>query len=289
MLVNVTLIPFLLAVTGNVSLKDGEEFAPEYVYNMQKIATVHGDSLQNVHYNSTVRCHLTDPKSLRCLLHDISVVSYKNLNITNHEIANEKLDSVDWFDLKFNRGMDRDLYQGLYQIEISIDRKTEREDMIEEFADQLSIGSSLKSRRNYSAYSSEFTLFDEKITRGTCVTMYKISATSEEDTEERNFRISFIELPEFINKKTVLIKKSRHKCTFIPTFNVFLNELELNSYTHIMEVTGDKFKISTTMDVRIPPDEWNIQGREVFTSKIMVNLMSIESTRTEISKGPGFA
>lgn len=62
-----------------------------------------------------------------------------------------------------------------------------------------------------------------------------------------------------------------------------------NSYTHIMEVTGDKFKISTTMDVRIPPDEWNIQGREVFTSKIMVNLMSIESTRTEISKGPGFA
>lgn len=51
-----------------------------------------------------------------------------------------------------------------------------------------------------------------------------------------------------------------------------------------MEIVNDQLKISSTMNVHVPPDAWNRSHSLVFTETTLLNLTDIKSPETLVQK-----
>ncbi|XP_071577271.1 uncharacterized protein [Temnothorax nylanderi] len=271
-----TFIPFLLAL--NASVPEGTSNV-EYLFHVNKTTVVYREPLQITQLTAVLICQpLQSKTTLPCFLRDVmtsSTLKYQNSNITE-EVSKENIKSEQWFVINFNE-------RGVQDIRVNINIEKIIKGIIKDIVEQFNMGSDLMAKLANMNFPSGFTV-EEKTPIGTCTTKYNMDKLygqyERNEKQESKFQVIPLALAKYFAKQNdthVRVTKTRQNCKYSGHFLDFLNGMEVDEYFYSMEIVDDKLKISTTMDVQLPPDPWNPSGSPVFTDKIQLNLTDIRS------------
>ncbi|KYM95656.1 hypothetical protein ALC62_13771 [Cyphomyrmex costatus] len=223
MLVNISLIPFLLAVHANVSKKS--DFDPEYLYELNKTSIAYREPFQITELTSTLICHPVLQTFLRCFLDDIvfiTTLKYENLNVTE-EITREKFSVKLWFDIEFNKG-------GVVSVIVGVDDRMIIS-LIKHIVSQFNIGSQASIDMLHPVYNPTKYTTKEITPIGTCINICNMEVLLVKKANEEvdnKFQIKPVS-KHFVNQTNLRIDivKNRENCNYSQDFTEFLNGMEV--------------------------------------------------------------
>ncbi|KYN03195.1 hypothetical protein ALC62_06062 [Cyphomyrmex costatus] len=243
MLVNITLIPFLLGIISNVS--EDFTFFPEYLYEIHQTQIKYGKINNITKLNSTLTCHPVHAENLRCYLHDImSTESSFVQNLNQENISSNPIQNEEWFMMEFNN-------RGVY-ITIIESSVTNSINLIPDIVSQFSIGINIKINNRFEE-NRYLGIMNENTTIGTCTTTYKtivIYRNKTNETMDSKFQIKLLK-NNFSSQKdlNIHIVKNRKNCTYSSDFANSFNGGKVTKYDHVIELINNKLTFTTILEV----------------------------------------
>ncbi|TGZ37604.1 uncharacterized protein [Temnothorax longispinosus] len=277
MLLNYTLVPFLLALKVNVP-EGIRDFNAEYLFDFDRTTVVYKEYPETTQITAALICQPFQLSGLRCFLHDVmtlkTVLKYKNRD--TEEIAREHIKYEKWFIINFNE-------HGVQDVLVHTKSEGTIRKIIADIAKHFNISGGLITK--ILNFTTGLTV-RETTPLGNCRIKYNMTVLygNYERNEKQDLKfqiIPFAMAKQFAELRDahIRIEKNRLKCK-LPSarVSVLANRIEMDKYNYKMEIANDKLNISSA--TRMLDDLCELDVCFIMTETVLLNLTNIRSPQT---------